>query len=135
MERLLTDAMEDQGLLGPMKLEKGLIANMWKKVQSEWDRQHHIKKYKGIWILDAITALQTYTLECWKCINEYEHGTTKSFDTTREILAAKIKHLYEMPRDNLLTQDLKYFKLPYEQRINCSIEAMATWGAMIENLF
>ena len=74
LDSLLLKAIDQQQQIGDMNLARGFLTTRWAIVQQAWDKIHICKKYKGVWIRDAIMAIQTYTLECWKLRNEYEYG-------------------------------------------------------------
>ena len=117
-DSLLSQAIQQQLLLGIHSLPLGYITTLWDKSQNEWTSISHSNGYRGDWAKDVITTLHTYTYSIWKERNNilHQHAKKSARALTKQTLQDRIASLYKRGRANLTTYELQYFKLPAEQR-------------------
>ena len=84
-----------------------------------------------------ITIVHTYSYVVWKARNDILHkDTVKSQKVLRkQKLQDRVTYLYNRGRANLTPKELRYFKLPLDQRLKKGIESMKLQVKLVEAIF
>ena len=136
---LLHQAYTSQMTLGENSVPKGYLVQSWESAQDTWQRSTNTsnKLSHEQWMKKLIVAIHTYTYSLWKARNDVLHKDKVKSKTAlkRSKLQARIASLYDRGRANLTHNELKYFKLPVEQRQKKGVENMMLWITMVETIF
>lgn len=125
--------------LGKNSVPKGYLVGSWQKVQDLWQQSMNISsKMSSLqWMKNVITGIHTYLYSLWKIRNDVLHKD--KVKSKKAIKRSKLQHrialLYDKGRANLTSKELRYFKLPVQQRQRKGVENIQLWITMVEAIF